>query len=105
MTSKVLGEHAVQAAVSRFSWIPFYEEAAQRLVAWEGRQSELIALLEDLRGRGLKVTPLEDQDEAGSRFTLREIDPFTFIGTFNRAVRRDQRLEIAREIGHVFARR
>jgi 5-methylcytosine-specific restriction protein B len=99
MTPETVVEDAAQVGPSGFSWIPFYEETAQRLLAWESRQSELIAFLESLRGRGLKVTPLEDQDETGTRFTLREIDPFTFIGTFNRTVRPEQRRDIVREVG------
>jgi 5-methylcytosine-specific restriction protein B len=77
-----------------FSWIAFYEDPATRLLWWEGRQAELIAFLDALRTRSLKVTPLEDRDATGARLNLREIDPFTFFGSFNRAVGEDQRREI-----------
>jgi hypothetical protein len=53
---------------TQFSWIPFYEEAANKLVAWEERQGELIALLKKASDKDLPVTILQDQDEhAGSR--------------------------------------
>jgi 5-methylcytosine-specific restriction enzyme B len=88
----------VQTSAPAFSWIPFYEESARHLLDWENHQPELIAFLQRLRERALKVTPLEDQNEAGARFILREIDPFTFIGAFNRGIGDDQRHEIAREV-------
>jgi 5-methylcytosine-specific restriction protein B len=48
---------------NQLTWIPFYRELADLLVDWEGRQSELIAFLDDLRSKGMKVTPLNDKDE------------------------------------------
>lgn len=75
----------------RFSWIPIYEELATKLLDWEGRQGELVLFLEDLRKRGVVVTPMLDRDASGKRFLLTEIDPFTFFGTFNRGVTNDNR--------------
>src|SRR6266436_938484 len=77
-----------------FTWIPLYRELANRLVDWEHRQTELIAMLEQLRANGVKVSPLNDQDDAGSSFLLKEIDPFTFFATFNRGIREKERLAI-----------
>ena len=77
-----------------FTWIPTYKAIAERLQQWEGRQTELIAFLEKLRADGLTITPMNDKDEKGARFLLREIDPFTFMGVFNRGIRKDQRLAI-----------
>jgi 5-methylcytosine-specific restriction protein B len=77
-----------------FTWIPLYTELARRLVEWEGRQTDLIAMLEKLRADGVIVTPLNDRDADGSSFLLREIDPFTFFATFNRGIREKERLAI-----------
>ena len=77
-----------------FTWIPLYSELARRLVDWETRQSELIAMLEQLRADGVKVSPLNDRDADGSSFLLKEIDPFTFFATFNRGIREKERLAI-----------
>lgn len=77
-----------------FTWIPLYRELADLLVQWEGRQAELIALLENIRAEGFKVTPLNDRDSEGAQFLLNEIDPFTFFAAFNRGIRDDQRLGI-----------
>lgn len=78
----------------RFTWVPLYQELADRLVDWETRQDELIGLLEQIRADGFTVTPLNDQGDQGARFLLRENDPFTFFGTFNRGIKNEQRLGI-----------
>ena len=79
---------------TRFTWIPLYRDLAARLLAWEHRQPELIAMLAHLREQGVKVTSMSDRDDSGARFLLKEIDPFTFFGTFNRNIRSQERLAI-----------
>jgi hypothetical protein len=81
-----------------FTWIPTFEEIARELVKWEGRQGELIAFLEKLRQDGFIITPLNDKDDKGARFLVKEIDPFTFLGVFNRGIRKDQRFVILAEV-------
>jgi hypothetical protein len=61
-----------------FTWIPFYEELANCLVPYRSHSKDLVMMLEELRAEGLPITRLDDQDPAGSRFPLSEIDPFTF---------------------------
>lgn len=82
----------------KFTWIPVYREIAQRLLDWQDRQGDLIEFLEQLRSQGLTITPLTDQDAKGARFLLKEIDPFTFFGVFNRGIRKEQRLAIIAEV-------
>jgi 5-methylcytosine-specific restriction enzyme B len=77
-----------------FDWIPFYEELASKLIPYRTRQKELIEFLEQLRSQGLTITPFEDRDDAGRRFPLTELDPFTFFGSFNRAIVADTRIRI-----------
>ncbi len=86
----------------QFTWIPFYSELANELVNWQNRQQELIAFLEDLRAKDYKVTPLNDKDEEGERFLVKEIDPFTFMGVFNRGIREEYRIGILSEIKKYF---
>ena len=81
-------------AAQSFTWIPFYQELAKKLAGWEKRQDELISFLETLRAEGYVITPLNDKDGNDSRFLLKEIDPFTFFGVFNRGIGYDQRLAI-----------
>ena len=67
-----------------FSWIPIYSEIAQKLLGFEQKQSDLVALLLSLQERGLKVGYFNDYDAEGNRTPLAEIDPFTCFSTFNR---------------------
>ena len=68
-----------------------YQELARELSTWENRQEQLVHFLEELRAEGYVITPLQDRDEDGARFLLREIDPFTFFGVFNRRIGIEQR--------------
>ena len=77
-----------------FTWIPFYQELAKKLAGREKRQGELISFLETLRTEGYVITPLQDKNNEGARFLLKEIDPFTFFGVFNRRIGYDQRLAV-----------
>ncbi len=86
-----------------FTWIPFYQELANELTRWETRQDELISFLEELRVQGFVITPLHDKNENGARTLLREIDPFTFFGVFNRRIGYDQRLLILKQVKSFFA--
>lgn len=88
--------------MARFSWIPLYEELATALLGWSNRQAELIAFLEGLRKSGCKVVPLEDRGAGGERFLLRELDPFTFFGSFNRGITLDNRVAILRACKNQF---
>ena len=74
-----------------FTWIPLYEEAATALRAYRDRQPELVQILAGMAAAGLKATSIEDKATDGSRFTLTEIDPFTFLGNFNRGVTKENR--------------
>lgn len=85
-----------------FSWIPLYQELAQKLISWQDRQTELITFLEALRSEGYVITPLSDRDQDGARFLIKEIDPFTFFGVFNRGIRHDQRVAILGRIKEFF---
>ncbi len=80
--------------ITKFSWIPFYEEVANTLSSWETRQGELIAFLKKLSQSGLPVVKLQDKDEQGNDIPFDEIDPFTFMGTFNRGITSDNRMAI-----------
>ena len=42
--------------VKMYSWMPFYQELADKLAPFRLRQSELIEYIEALRTQGLKVS-------------------------------------------------
>ena len=87
---------------SQFTWIPIYQELANELTGWERQQSELIEFLKELDNRGFVVTPLNDKDEDGQRFLVEEMDPFTFMGVFNRQITLENRLRILVEMKSFF---
>ncbi len=78
-----------------FDWVPFYEEFANKLRPWRKRQSELVAMLEELKSKGFVTPPVQDQDAAGNTFPLREIDPFTFLASLNRSIKEENRRALA----------
>jgi 5-methylcytosine-specific restriction protein B len=88
--------------INQFTWIPIYQELADKLAGWENRQQELISFLEELRTQGFVITPLYDKDGDGARFLLKEIDPFTFFGVFNRRIGYDQRTLILSQMKQFF---
>ncbi len=91
-----------ETMINNFTWIPIYQELAKELAGWENRQEELISFLEELRSQGFVITPLYDKDGDGARFLLKEIDPFTFLGVFNRRIGYDQRLAILSQMKQHF---
>src|SRR5687768_11924086 len=102
-TSKVQhNSKKTKTVIEQFTWISIYQELADTLAAWEARQPELISSLEELRSQGFVITPLNDKDGDGARLLLREIDPFTFFGVFNRRIGYDQRLAILSQMKNYF---
>src|SRR5690625_887394 len=87
---------------SAFTWIPFFEELADKLSQWRERQPELIEFLESLREQGFAVTTLMETKAGGGRGLMTEIDPFTVIGIMNRGIRQEDRFAIARAFREKF---
>lgn len=67
-----------------FTWMPIYAEIAKKLTAYRDSNSELIILLKEMLGKGLKVIGVADRDVGDVPIELSEIDPFTFFANFNR---------------------
>lgn len=85
----------------QFTWTDIYQELATALSGWQDRQTELIDFLEELRAQNYVIPSLLDKNSDGERFLLKEIDPFTFFGVFNRGIRDSQRRAILERIkGH-----
>ena len=74
-----------------FSWTPIHQEATRKMLAFPEPQKELLATLREMEQQGLKVIGLRDQDPKGSWHPLEQIDPFTFLATFNRGITDDNR--------------
>ncbi len=73
-----------------FSWKPIHEETAVRILDFENRQLELIQLLEQMQEEGLNT--IKTADVGGLEGKLREMDPFTFLATFNRRITQRNRV-------------
>ena len=57
-----------------YTWVPTHEAIAQKLLAYEHRQQELITILKNAGEKSLN-----DKDHDGRTIELDEIDPFTFF--------------------------
>jgi AAA domain (dynein-related subfamily) len=73
-----------------FSWIPFCEELAKKLLDYRDRQEELVDFIEGLKEQGQKVIQLEPG--------FKKLDPFTFFSNFNRGLTDDNRKAILSSI-------
>lgn len=80
--------------MSQFTWIPLYSEIAGRVLQYDKRQNELLALLQEINARGVPVIPMNDTAVGDIKIALDEIDPFTFFATFNRGITTGGRLTI-----------
>jgi len=69
-----------------FSWIPIHREAIHRILMHSQDEKELLTILRDMEQEGLKVISLQDRGADGKIIPLAEIDPFTFLASFNRGI-------------------
>lgn len=80
-----------------FDWVPFYEEMANKLLAFRTDQPALVRVLQTSGVGGL-----QDQDPEGTWVALTEMDPFTFLTLLNKQshAKRTQILEkVASQLG------
>jgi 5-methylcytosine-specific restriction protein B len=82
----------------RFHWTQFYEEVADKLLAFRNNRAALIAGIYDIAGRVNGFSKLQDQYADGTTGPLKDICPFTTIGIFNRGITDDNRKAIAAEL-------
>lgn len=83
---------------NQFTWVDIYQELATTLLAWENKQSELIAFLDDLHAQGYTVTSMQDKNRDDERVLLTELDPFTFFSAFNRQIKDENRIAILAQV-------
>lgn len=74
-----------------FTWIPIHREAIHRILEHRQNQKELLTILREMEQQGLKVISLQDEGADGQNIPLAEIDPFSFLATFNRGVTEENR--------------
>ena len=73
----------------KFSWIPFYMEMADKLLAFKDDRKALADIVYSLDRQYVKYIHTDD----GGRYP--DIDPFTFFGIFNRGSSYEKRIKIA----------
>jgi hypothetical protein len=78
--------------LKNYSWIPFFKEFCQKLLAYENHQKDLVQILQDL-----SIVGMNDRDGDNS-FLLQEIDPFTFIACLHK-FGDTRRIQLANEVG------
>lgn len=94
VTSAVLKGAEPEAGVgaAMFSWIAIHQEVAAKLVTMGDVQAEMLATLRAMQEQGLNVISLGDKGASGP-MPLDEIDPFTFLASFNRPIKDSSRQE------------
>lgn len=78
--------------MSRFTWIKYYRELADKLIQFKDNRKGLLELIYQNRNV-LLATYLHD--EGGENDLLKDIDPFTVFGIFNRGIKFDNRRNTA----------
>ena len=74
-----------------FSWVPIHREAIHRILEHRQNQKVLLTILREMDQQGLNVINLQDKGADGQAIPLAEIDPFTFLASFNRGVTDENR--------------
>lgn len=80
-----------------FTWVPFYEELAKKLLEYKTNRSELIEIIREVYNECkmdiTKVFRLKDQPD---------IDPFTLFTEFNRSIKDETRIKICKAYKEIF---
>ena len=83
----------------KFTWVPFYEEFAQKLLIYKDveKRPELVAKIKELDAEWIKFikAPAKDND-------FDDIDPFTIFGIFNRSSKAEKRKTIIESLKEKF---
>ncbi|MEZ2743636.1 McrB family protein [Halopseudomonas bauzanensis] len=82
----------------RFEWTDFYEAVAEKLLAHADDRTPLIEGIHEIASRVPGLTYLQDKFPGGTSGPLRDICPFTTMGTFNRSMTDANRKTIAGEL-------
>lgn len=82
----------------RFEWTDFYEAVAEKLLVHADDRTPLIEGIHEIASRVPGLTYLQDKFPDGTSGPLRDIYPFTTMGTFNRSMTDANRKTIAGEL-------
>lgn len=82
----------------RFLWTEFYEAVAEKLLNFRDDRRPLIEGIHEISKRVNGLTYLQDKFADGTAGPLKDICPFTAMGTFNRSMTDANRKAIAAEL-------
>ena len=86
---------------NRFLWTGFYEDVADRLLEHREDRRALIEGIHEIGATTEHLSYLRDKFHDGSAGPLRDICPFTALGTFNRSMTDENRKAIAGELARL----
>jgi 5-methylcytosine-specific restriction protein B len=82
----------------RFRWTEFYEAVAEKLLKYHNDRKPLIEGIHEIAKRVSGLSYLQDKFPDGTTGPLKDICPFTAMGTFNRSMTDANRKAIASEL-------
>lgn len=82
----------------RFRWTEFYEAVAEKLLDYRNDRTPLITGIHEIATRVTGLSYLQDKFADGTTGPLKDICPFTAMGTFNRSMTDANRKAIAAEL-------
>lgn len=89
------------SAKNQFEWIPFYEEFADKLLAYKDNRQRLIEKIKQVyEVTGIKLPRLERNENGDNEIV--DIDPFTTFGLFNKGITDANRVRICTAIKDLF---
>lgn len=89
------------SAKNQFDWIAFYEEFADKLLAYKDNRQELIEKIKQVYDvTGIKLPTLERNENGDNEIV--DIDPFTTFGLFNKGITNANRVKIITAIKDLF---
>lgn len=83
--------------VDQFLWVDFYQEFAQKLVAYRDNRLDLIKKVKEIYKLSAISMPTLEKDN-----NLVDIDPFTVFGLFNKKLRDENRIKLLETIAKLF---
>jgi 5-methylcytosine-specific restriction protein B len=76
--------------MSKFTWIPIYQEMATKLLSYKNRRTELIEILVSVYKEIEMKFPIIERDKT----IVEDICPFTVFGLFNKGITDENRIKI-----------
>ena len=82
----------------RYAWTGFYEAVADKLLDYRDKRPELVEGIYDIAGKVGGMSHLQDRFQDGTTGQLKDICPFTIMGTFNRGITDANRRTVCAEL-------